>query len=201
MPLTKDKYFELIDSNSDYPHFRCALGAYIPGSLYKYFSIPDDSDEARKRFEQLKSGEIWFSKRSGLNDPFEFEHIALKGAQNDARQYYLNKQQELEVCCFSALLYNKLMWSHYAAGYKGYCVEFRVESPERFYPVIYENEVPDLSQEYTSMSFCTPRVTEIFSIKLVLISMSVIIKIPTMTLADLTKPCHVQTRVVPYIVL
>ena len=54
---------------------------------------------------------------------------------------------------------------------------------------------------YTSMSFCTPRVTEIFSIKLVLISMSVIIKIPTMTLADLTKPCHVQTRVVPYIVL
>ena len=129
MPLTKDKYFELIDSNSDYPHFRCALGAYIPGSL-------------------LKSGEIWFSKRSGLNDPFEFEHIALKGAQNDARQYYLNKQQELEVCCFSALLYNKLMWSHYAAGYKGYCVEFRVESPERFYPVIYENEVPDLSQEY-----------------------------------------------------
>lgn len=62
--------------------------------------------------------------------------------------YYLNKQQELEVCCFSALLYNKLMWSHYAAGYKGYCVEFRVESPERFYPVIYENEVPDLSQEY-----------------------------------------------------
>lgn len=148
MPLTKDKYFELIDSNSDYPHFRCALGAYIPGSLYKYFSIPDDSDEARKRFEQLKSGEIWFSKRSGLNDPFEFEHIALKGAQNDARQYYLNKQQELEVCCFSALLYNKLMWSHYAAGYKGYCVEFRVESPERFYPVIYENEVPDLSQEY-----------------------------------------------------
>ena len=32
MPLTKDKYFELIDSNSDYPHFRCALGAYIPGS-------------------------------------------------------------------------------------------------------------------------------------------------------------------------
>lgn len=100
MPLTKDKYFELIDSNSDYPHFRCALGAYIPGSLYKYFSIPDDSDEARKRFEQLKSGEIWFSKRSGLNDPFEFEHIALKGAQNDARQYYLNKQQELEVCCF-----------------------------------------------------------------------------------------------------
>lgn len=160
MPLTKDKYFELIDSNSDYPHFRCALGAYIPGSLYKYFSIPDDSDEARKRFEQLKSGEIWFSKRSGLNDLFEFEHIALKGAQNDARQYYLNKQQELEVCCFSALLYNKLMWSHYAAGYKGYCVEFRVESPERFYPVIYENEVPDLSQE-----------------------------------------CHVQTRVVPYIVL
>lgn len=134
--------------HSDYPHFRCALGAYIPGSLYKYFSIPDDSDEARKRFEQLKSGEIWFSKRSGLNDPFEFEHIALKGAQNDARQYYLNKQQELEVCCFSALLYNKLMWSHYAAGYKGYCVEFRVESPERFYPVIYENEVPDLSQEY-----------------------------------------------------
>lgn len=76
MPLTKDKYFELIDSNSDYPHFRCALGAYIPGSLYKYFSIPDDSDEARKRFEQLKSGEIWFSKRSGLNDPFEFEHAA-----------------------------------------------------------------------------------------------------------------------------
>lgn len=73
---------------------------------------------------------------------------AVKGAQNDARQYYLNKQQELEVCCFSALLYNKLMWSHYAAGYKGYCVEFRVESPERFYPVIYENEVPDLSQEY-----------------------------------------------------
>lgn len=79
MPLTKDKYFELIDSNSDYPHFRCALGAYIPGSLYKYFSIPDDSDEARKRFEQLKSGEIWFSKRSGLNDPFEFEHCISVG--------------------------------------------------------------------------------------------------------------------------
>ncbi len=148
MPLTKDKYFELIESSPDYLHFRCALDAYIPGTLYKYFSIPDDSYKAEKRFKQLKSGEIWFSKRSGLNDPFEFEHIALEDAQDDARQYYLNKQQELEVCCFSALLYNKLMWSHYAAGYKGYCVEFKVESPERFYPVIYENEIHDLSQEY-----------------------------------------------------
>lgn len=148
MPLTKDKYFELIDSSPDYLHFRCALDAYIPGTLYKYFSIPDGFYKARKRFKQLKSGAIWFSKRSGLNDPFEFEHIALEDAQDDARQYYLNKQQELEVCCFSALLYNKLMWSHYAADYKGYCVEFRVESPEHFYPVIYENIIPDLGQEY-----------------------------------------------------
>ena len=62
MPLTKDKYFELIDSSPDYLHYRCALNAYIPGTLYKYFSIPDDSYKAEKRFKQLKSCLLYTSR-------------------------------------------------------------------------------------------------------------------------------------------
>lgn len=149
MSLTKDKYFELLNSCDDYSVFRCQLSQYVPTKLYKYFSFPDNDDEIRERLHQLVNKQLWFSKRDYLNDPFEFEHISLQTANIDAQQYYRDKQRELEVCCFTALPHNKLMWAHYAAGYKGYCVEFNVNNPDLIYPVIYDDTIPDnLGQMY-----------------------------------------------------
>lgn len=51
------------------------------------------------------------------------------------------------VCCFSARLDSLLMWGHYAAGHRGFCLEFDAESPvfERAAPVRYEPTCPPLS--------------------------------------------------------
>lgn len=146
--LTMEKYFSLLDECKNSMEFKKTIDAYIPQKLYKYCSIPDDEGKANERFEQLSQEKGWFSKRKVLNDPFEFEHLSLRAATQEAQCYYNNKALEWELFCMTSSPLNKLMWSHYTNAYKGYCIEFCVEYPRKIYPVIYENKIPDLSNEY-----------------------------------------------------
>lgn len=95
--LTMDKYFALFEECKNSIEFRRLIDAYIPNKLYKYCRMPNDKGKANERFEQLSQEKGWFSKRKVLNDPFEFEHILLKNATQEAQHYYRSKVLEWEI--------------------------------------------------------------------------------------------------------
>lgn len=120
---------------------------YIPQKLYKYSAFPSDSIDRDKYINALKCEEIWFSKKALLNDPFEFQNITMNfygNAYNE--EYYSELLRGREVFCMAKSCKNKLMWSHYANGHKGYCLEFKVLLPYGIYPVEYTAKCPDYSR-------------------------------------------------------
>ncbi len=146
--LTQRKFLEIIDK-SQYPfQMYREFKEYIPDYLYKFSSFCMQEEEKKNRMQQLVNGEIWFSSKEFLNDPFEFEHLVLGAASPEAQQYYIEKQKELELFCLTASPLNKLMWSHYADSYRGFCVEYRVTGKEWLFPVIYDDALPDMSMSY-----------------------------------------------------
>lgn len=79
--------------------------------LYKYY--PDASDS----IYSLQNGYVWQGKYSSFNDPF------------DGQIFQTPKLQKLSfskenVLCLSETNDNVLMWSHYAGGHTGFCIEF-----------------------------------------------------------------------------
>lgn len=117
--------------------------------MYKFFS--EKSDYFEDAMRNLADGKIWFSGIDSLNDPWEGmapleDHIPhlleilaknagysvlgisnIKQAPEKTLQIIRNKG----IYCVSSILegrdprQNKLLWSHYANGGKGVCVEFR----------------------------------------------------------------------------
>lgn len=146
--LTRSVFFKTIDNCQNGSQLTELFEKYIPTYLYKFSAFPYQKYKKEDRMRQLRNGEIWFSAKDNLNDPFEFEHLMLKTATPEAQKYYNDKQLELEMFCLTASPLNKLMWSHYADSYSGYCVEYRVENKGRIYPVIYDDSLPDMSECY-----------------------------------------------------
>jgi len=92
--------------------------------LYKYLPFNNHS------LSLIIEKKIWCPKAKTLNDPFEFyfhltdtniagipikEH-SLKTAQDEIK--------ELGIICLSEIKNDILMWSHYANGHTGFCIEF-----------------------------------------------------------------------------
>ncbi len=79
--------------------------------LYKYQSASHLS------LSSLINGYSWYSKSADFNDPFDTAIIQNSYLQeiNCSKEYIL---------CLSAVVDNLLMWSHYADGHRGYCVEY-----------------------------------------------------------------------------
>lgn len=146
--LTMKEYFDIIDSNEYVFESENIFCKYIPRTLYKFYPILSDASEQQPRFEQLKKEQIWLSRKDILNDPFEFEHCTLDSSSLEAQDYYRGSTMELEIFCLTESPLNKLMWAHYASAYRGFCVEFSVLSSGNILPVIYDNELPDLSAYY-----------------------------------------------------
>ena len=146
--LTQSDFFETIENSQYIFQINDSIEKYVPNQLYKFSSFPTQKYKKTERMRQLKNSEIWFSSRSILNDPFEFEHLSLKNASLEAQKYYAAKQKELGLFCLTGSPLNKLMWSHYADSYGGYCVEYNVRNKGLIYPVIYDNTLPDLSESY-----------------------------------------------------
>jgi len=167
----------------------------IPPKIYKFQSF-----KSEKSIENLRHGQIWFSKPEGLNDPFDcaisiiftypeedmitfvrehyLEDLRKKGKSGEISQRELqylpngkpsqelidqtekylketNQQRRKEfsqngVACFTTEMNNILMWSHYADGHKGFCLEFdtnyfKFNDKLNLNEVIYNNSFPTLS--------------------------------------------------------
>lgn len=78
----------------------------------------------------LINKQIWCPKAKTLNDPFEF-HFHLTDTNfggipiNQPSLEEAKKAiKELGVVCLSEINHDILMWSHYAEGHTGFCIEF-----------------------------------------------------------------------------
>lgn len=120
----------------------------VPKTLYKYIYLSDNIDENEKKINALENNQIWVSRYTNLNDPFEFGAMYIddmkmknEGCKNDeieiTKLMYEEKKNLLRICSFSERIQNMPMWAHYANNHKGFCVEYEVSDPKKIYPVIY----------------------------------------------------------------
>lgn len=130
--------------------------------LYKYRELESYDVSSNSLFlnnntrNLLEKGEIWFSKPSAFNDPFDC-HLSFDDGFNEQDAYnfllkkglptkeikkvlkiYKNNPEELEklksisstelfrIFCLSKVRDNILMWSHYAKNHTGICIGLKI---------------------------------------------------------------------------
>lgn len=125
--------------------------------LYKYQNISD------KKIDSLLNGEIYLSKRSALNDPFELDPVYYDsdiienlGITNDEFKIILEGLYEnMGVMSLSSRYDNMPLWTHYGDEHKGICVEYDINSVDkeidnefyyRIYKAIYTDSRIDLTK-------------------------------------------------------
>lgn len=127
----------------------------------------------------LRNEKIWMAYPKEFNDAFEFnctignkedsflekmgileKFPKLKklnlDKQKTSKEIIAGAQEDFAVCCFMEDNKSQLMWSHYADGHKGFCVEFSFDE-ERFYnfvyPVCYRKKMINIELENKKADF------------------------------------------------
>ncbi len=131
---------------------------HIPDTLFKYYSLTNDTALNEQKLETLRQAKIFMSDPKYLNDPFD----------NKAYFYIpdkLKKHKRLKKCGgkliddFSA--YSKVsaftsnnvnsmpMWAHYANNHAGFCVSYDMKSNKQLssctFPVQYTDQRIDIT--------------------------------------------------------
>lgn len=122
----------------------------IPRTLYKYFPLGDIDSMDDLRLSTLENEEIWFSRTTLLNDPYEFrscyvdeeklKKIGIPQNMIDVFNTMFDAQHYMYcITCLTENGYDYLpMWGLYTNNSKGFCVEYEVTNPEYVYKVSYE---------------------------------------------------------------
>lgn len=136
--------------------------AQRPEFVYKYSPI------SQYFLDGLQRSSFWFTHREKLNDPFdckiEVSDVLFVREGYPREHFGLLRAAASEafiwgVCCFTLDPTSHLMWSHYADGHKGVCLEFRTRRSQllcnRLRPVTYSDErrVIQTMDEFTQKAF------------------------------------------------
>lgn len=152
MEFSYEKYENLLVNNS-FNEATAYRASFIPDFLYKFVSLSAngnktgkvDKETDEKKFFSLENGEIWFSSRKAMNDPFEFAGIYIDEAKmcNNGWSHddVAKKKQDLIDLFFLASFTSNMnslpMWAHYANNHAGYCVQYKVDRKENVHKVTY----------------------------------------------------------------
>lgn len=105
-----------------------------------------DEDLVRLFNNMIDAGEIYgFPRASSLGDlPNDFSQQVANGLRKavlDKQNFCLNN---IGCTCFSETNIHLLLWSHYANGHRGICLEFDTSSPlfEKIFNVTYSDDYP-----------------------------------------------------------
>ncbi|MEB3312156.1 MAG: DUF2971 domain-containing protein [Snowella sp.] len=97
--------------------------------LYKYRSIDPqkNNDDKKKEIERIISilqGKLYFADWRNCNDPME-GYFEFYGNSQDAQDVHqiIHDKGNLKICALSKTANDILMWSHYANGHQGVCIE------------------------------------------------------------------------------
>lgn len=99
----------------------------IPKELYKYRAF----DEKRLK-DAILNTDVYFSCCNQFNDPFDCS-LNIKGdVDEQARAEMMKITSSMGIFCLSEVNDDILMWSHYANGHTGVCLEYSTSNSKLF---------------------------------------------------------------------
>ncbi len=145
-----------------------------PKYLYQYQCIGEPGKPGEHTLSNLENRVIFLKKPREFNDPFEFKIETHKPSEDDWYNFFdeIGKPSDLNlkndfieefersftrivdwlknecgVACFLEYYSNILMWSHYAAGHTGICLQFDTDCDpfsvvDALIPINYKKEIP-----------------------------------------------------------
>lgn len=97
-------------------------------------------------FDIIRYNRLYTAKYTELNDPIE--GIFRTNANEGTIQLLINGKDNTRICSLSKDYKHTLLWSHYADGHKGCCIEVSMENDnEDIAPVIYSKDITDANEE------------------------------------------------------
>lgn len=111
---------------------------YIPDTLYKFYSLNNDQNLNKKKFDTLKNQQIFMSDIKDFNDPFDGKAFFYnpKELADIKRLKHVNGRIIEDFTSFhkgTALTENNTscmpMWAHYANNHQGFCVSYDMHNP------------------------------------------------------------------------
>ena len=111
---------------------------YIPDILYKFYSLNNDQNSNKKKFDTLKNQQIFMSDIKDFNDPFDGKAFFYnpKELADIKRLKHVNGRIIEDFTSFhkgTALTENNTscmpMWAHYANNHQGFCVSYDMHNP------------------------------------------------------------------------
>ncbi len=121
-------------------------------SYFKYRTL----NNFERIVDILINHRLFGSNYHQLNDPME-GHFKDSTNNKLLRKDVYDKLDNTYICSASTSFKNALLWSHYANGHNGICIEFDVKSKQwEPYNVKYVTDLPDLKRvtDYKSLLLC-----------------------------------------------
>ena len=84
----------------------------------------------------ILNNRLYCSKYNQLNDPMEGFYISRERLPQNLRDNILNQKSNYRICSLANEDTNKLLWAHYANGFKGVVIGIKTKEPVQ--SVIYE---------------------------------------------------------------
>lgn len=160
---------DVILNDSRFP----ALGSNIPSTLYKFYSLSDESTDQQSAINESKlatfeNQELWMATHESLNDPFEIAAFYIDYGKGYPTEFCDKLAGMLEECkkdvriaSLSSNDYSSmLMWAYYANSHKGFCVEFAVGEQHQIWQVFYTKKRYGLINAFVRYMFNEMGVSE-----------------------------------------
>lgn len=147
-------YFDMLDQGK-FAEAEEARMAEIPNRLLKFISLDDNNKNNEDKLKSLENNQIWLSAVNEFNDPYEFKGMYLnkKALKEYGFSNAMVKQfdelfdstlKEYGVTCLSGCAVSNFpMWAYYTNNYRGFAIEYELNTKICLHKVIYEpNRIP-----------------------------------------------------------
>lgn len=151
MIFDKNIYFSFL-KNEDIDGATNYLEDCAPDYLIKFYSLSEDKDTNKKKFDTLSADMNWYDVPEHQNDPFDMKLAyvdeelakakeACPEAVETAKVLLGSLQRGFALCSFiDTNIDNFPMWAFYANNHQGYCVRYKVNRKKIVSRVFYEKE-------------------------------------------------------------
>lgn len=131
---------------------------HVPEVLFKYYSLSDDEELNKKKFQTLSEGKVFMSEIKDFNDPFDGKAFFYNPESLvDIERLHVHEGRLIDdftafvrgTCFTSNGVKSMPMWAHYANNHKGFCVSYNVkediELRSSIFPMQYTEERLDVT--------------------------------------------------------
>lgn len=121
---------------------------------YKYFNV--NGRKVQRIIEIFNSNMIFAAQYKNLNDPMEGYFLNNGSLNRDEINIIKYNKQQIRICSFTKEDTSKLMWAHYANGFKGIVIGFDIEQGYNIEKIKYSgllelSEIPILENQFNQI--------------------------------------------------